>query len=60
MDKLDIVTQPERRKICGLALASLLTINNSVITERFPSIINCIVQVLHDVCRIEENSPISE
>ena len=27
-DRLDIITQPERRKICGLAFASLLTLNN--------------------------------
>ncbi|KAK7116601.1 hypothetical protein V1264_002257 [Littorina saxatilis] len=56
-DRLDIITQPERRKICGLAFASLLTLNNSVITERFAGIINSIVQVLHDVCRVDESGP---
>ncbi|PVD19589.1 hypothetical protein C0Q70_20079 [Pomacea canaliculata] len=54
-DRMDIITQPERRKICGLALASLLTFNNSVITDRFGAIVNSIVQVLHDVCRGDES-----
>ncbi|KAK7479675.1 hypothetical protein BaRGS_00029051 [Batillaria attramentaria] len=54
LDRLDIITQPERRKICGLAFASLLTFNNSVITERFGGIISSTVQVLHDVCRGDE------
>ena len=33
---------------------------DSVITERFGSIINCIVQVLNDVCRPDESGPLSE
>ncbi|XP_076465605.1 importin-11-like [Babylonia areolata] len=56
-ERIDVITQPERRKICGLALSSLLTLNNNVITERFGCIINTIVQVLHDVCRTDESGP---
>ncbi|KAL5005534.1 hypothetical protein ScPMuIL_018990 [Solemya velum] len=52
LDKIDGVTQPERRKLLALAVASVLTVNLSPIVERFGSIINLCVEVLHDVCRI--------
>ncbi|KAL3866114.1 hypothetical protein ACJMK2_043446 [Sinanodonta woodiana] len=52
VDSLDSMTQPERRKLSALALASLLTINSSAVCEMFASIINLCVQVLHDVCRV--------
>ncbi|KAL8559005.1 hypothetical protein ACOMHN_039761 [Nucella lapillus] len=59
-DRIDTITHPERRKICGLALCSLLKINNNVIMERFGSIINTIVQILHDICKPDDSSPLAE
>ncbi|XP_048255112.1 importin-11-like [Haliotis rufescens] len=53
-DKMDWVSQPERKKICALALSSLLTVNLSTVVEKFSSIINMCVEVLHDVCRQDE------
>ncbi|KAL4228026.1 Importin-11 [Mactra antiquata] len=52
METIDSMTQPERRKLSALALASLITVNNRVIFERFGSIMSICVQVLHDVCRV--------
>ncbi|KAH9500905.1 Importin-11, partial [Bulinus truncatus] len=54
-DKLDTITQPERRKLSALAMASLLSQNYSIITDHFRAIINCLVEVLHDICRVDED-----
>ncbi|XP_052792511.1 importin-11-like [Mya arenaria] len=52
MEGIDNMTQPEKRKLSSLALASLLTANNSGVLEKFGSIVSVCVQVLHDVCRV--------
>ncbi|XP_012942542.1 importin-11 isoform X2 [Aplysia californica] len=59
-DRLDIITQPERRKLSALSLASLLTQNYSVVTERFGVIINCLVEVLHDVCKVDDEGTMTD
>lgn len=51
-DNMDFVTQPERRKLSALALASLLSVNTSVVEEKFVGIVTTCVGVLHDVTRI--------
>ncbi|XP_078607197.1 importin-11-like isoform X1 [Branchiostoma floridae x Branchiostoma japonicum] len=51
MERLDCISQPERRKLSALALASLLVSTEKVILERFCAIVNCCVEVLHDCCR---------
>ncbi|XP_019623720.1 PREDICTED: importin-11-like [Branchiostoma belcheri] len=51
MERLDCISQPERRKLSALALASLLVSTEKVIVERFCAIVNCCVEVLHDCCR---------
>lgn len=53
--KLDTMTQPERRKLSAMALMSLITSNISVILQRFGTIINMCVEVLHDVCSEADN-----
>lgn len=53
-DRFDIITQPERRKLSALALASMLPENNSIVTDRFGIIINNLVEVLHDICRVDD------
>ncbi|KAK2172538.1 hypothetical protein NP493_950g00004 [Ridgeia piscesae] len=50
-DKMDGVIETERKKLCSLSLASLLTCNQSVVMQRFASVISVCVEVLHDVCR---------
>ncbi|XP_076021290.1 importin-11 isoform X1 [Genypterus blacodes] len=49
VDRMDNITQPERRKLSSLALLSLLPSDNSVIQEKFCGIINICVEALHDV-----------
>lgn len=52
IETIDSMTQPERRKLSALAMASLITVNNNVVLQMFGSIISICVQVLHDVCRV--------
>ncbi|ESO88153.1 hypothetical protein LOTGIDRAFT_219538 [Lottia gigantea] len=54
-DKIDSITQPERRKISALALSSLLSINHSIVGEKFSCIIHLCVEVLHDVCQKDDH-----
>uniref|UniRef100_A0A663N6B9 Importin-11 n=1 Tax=Athene cunicularia TaxID=194338 RepID=A0A663N6B9_ATHCN len=49
VDRMDNITQPERRKLSALALLSLLPSLNSVIHDKFCGIINISVEGLHDV-----------
>ncbi|XP_014861809.1 PREDICTED: importin-11 [Poecilia mexicana] len=49
VDRMDNITQPERRKLSSLALLSLLPSDNSVIQDKFCGIINITVEALHDV-----------
>ncbi|NXS61659.1 IPO11 protein, partial [Brachypteracias leptosomus] len=49
VDRMDSITQPERRKLSALALLSLLPSLNSVIQDKFCGIINIAVEGLHDV-----------
>ncbi|KAF1643764.1 Importin-11, partial [Aptenodytes patagonicus] len=49
VDRMDNITQPERRKLSALALLSLLPSLNSVIQDKFCGIINISVEGLHDV-----------
>uniref|UniRef100_A0A672QDE3 Importin-11 n=1 Tax=Sinocyclocheilus grahami TaxID=75366 RepID=A0A672QDE3_SINGR len=49
VDRMDNITQPERRKLSALALTSLLPSDNSVIQDKFCGIINICVEALHDV-----------
>ncbi|XP_078405147.1 importin-11 isoform X1 [Cetorhinus maximus] len=49
VDRMDNITQPERRKLSALALLSLLPSENGVIQDKFCGIINICVEALHDV-----------
>ncbi|XP_069780590.1 importin-11 isoform X2 [Narcine bancroftii] len=49
VERMDNITQPERRKLSALALLSLLPSENSVIQDKFCGIINICVEALHDV-----------
>ncbi|CAH2296266.1 importin-11 isoform X1 [Pelobates cultripes] len=49
VDRMDNITQPERRKLSALALLSLLPSVNSVIQDKFCGIVNICVESLHDV-----------
>ncbi|CAG5125622.1 unnamed protein product, partial [Candidula unifasciata] len=59
-DRIDIITQPERRKLSALSLASILPQNYSIVTDRFGAIINCLVEVLHDVCRLDDEGSMAD
>ncbi|KAM9329201.1 importin-11 [Gastrophryne carolinensis] len=49
VDRMDNITQPERRKLSALAVISLLPSANSIIQDKFCAIINICVESLHDV-----------
>ncbi|XP_069737222.1 importin-11 isoform X2 [Phaenicophaeus curvirostris] len=49
VDRMDNITQPERRKLSALALLSLLPSLNSAVQDKFCGIINISVEGLHDV-----------
>ncbi|KAF4070333.1 hypothetical protein AMELA_G00284210 [Ameiurus melas] len=49
VDRMDNITQPERRKLSSLALLSLLPSDNTVVQEKFCGIVNICVESLHDV-----------
>lgn len=49
VDRMDNITQPERRKLSALALLSLLPSANLIIQDKFCGIINVCVEGLHDV-----------
>ncbi|XP_043919759.1 importin-11 [Protopterus annectens] len=49
VDRMDNITQPERRKLSALGLLSLLPSDNSVIQDKFCGIINVCVEALHDL-----------
>uniref|UniRef100_A0A8B9JDM7 Importin-11 n=1 Tax=Astyanax mexicanus TaxID=7994 RepID=A0A8B9JDM7_ASTMX len=56
VDRMDNITQPERRKLSSLALLSLLPSDNSVIQDKFCGIINICVEALHDVMTEDPDS----
>ncbi|XP_061116113.1 importin-11 [Conger conger] len=56
VDRMDNITQPERRKLSSLALLSLLPSDNSVIQDKFCGIINVCVESLHDVMSEDSDS----
>ncbi|XP_066514944.1 importin-11 [Hoplias malabaricus] len=56
VDRMDNITQPERRKLSSLALLSLLPSPDSVIQEKFCGIINICVESLHDVMTEESET----
>lgn len=49
VDRMDNITQPERRKLSALAVISLLPSVDSVVQDKFCAIINICVESLHDV-----------
>ena len=53
---MDVITQPERRKLAALAFAQLFKADGTkasvCLTEPvFPALVAAVVEVLHDVCR---------
>ena len=56
VDKMDVITQPERRKLAALAFAQLLKPDGTkasvcLTAPVFPAVVAAVVEVLHDVCR---------
>ncbi|XP_064620355.1 importin-11-like [Lineus longissimus] len=54
LDRVDNIIQPERRKLTGLALASIITLDLNVVLEKFGAIMAILVEILHDVCRLQD------
>ncbi|XP_075923002.1 importin-11 isoform X2 [Petromyzon marinus] len=49
VDRMDNITQPGRRKLSALALASLLPTDNSIVQDRFCGLVNVCAEALHDI-----------
>ncbi|XP_075209818.1 importin-11-like [Lycorma delicatula] len=54
LGKLHFVTQHDRRKLLGLALASLLTSQSRVVFDRFCGFLLAIAEILNDITRTDE------
>lgn len=55
-DKMELISQPERKKSCAMALISLLSSNFNLVKSRFAGIITNCVETLHDVCRADQET----
>nr|CAD7396049.1 unnamed protein product [Timema cristinae] len=53
LDKMPLVTQLERRKLLGIALTSLLTVQSSYVLEKFCGVLLCVTEVLNDVVKLD-------
>lgn len=51
ISKMSSVTHSDKRKLLGLALASLLTVQNELIYDRFTPIMTNLCEVLNDIMR---------
>lgn len=56
ISKMPLVTQLEKRKLLSLALASLLTVQNDIIYERFSGILLNICEALNDIMKEDDDS----
>ncbi|CAG9854440.1 unnamed protein product [Phyllotreta striolata] len=54
LDKMRNVSQPDHRKLLGLALVSLLTTQSALVLERFPLVMLNVLEALNDITK-EEN-----
>ncbi|GLH14983.1 Importin-11 [Gryllus bimaculatus] len=54
LDKMALVTQLDRRKLLGLAMASLLTAQSSAVLERFCGILLNVTEVLNDIIKTDD------
>ncbi|PSN49429.1 Importin-11 [Blattella germanica] len=54
LDKMALVTQLERRKLLGLALASLLTAQSNSVLERFCGFLLNITEALNDIIKTDD------
>uniref|UniRef100_T1IKF5 Importin N-terminal domain-containing protein n=1 Tax=Strigamia maritima TaxID=126957 RepID=T1IKF5_STRMM len=53
-NKLPIVTQPERRKLLGLAITSFLSWPTNIVTDRICCLLLAVVEVLNDITRTDD------
>lgn len=56
MDKMPIVTQPDRRKLLSLALISLLNTGSPVILQRIYGLILNVTETLNDIIRQDDDN----
>lgn len=49
--KMPLIGQPDKRKLLSLALASLLTVQDDAIYQRFDVIVQCICETLNDIMK---------
>lgn len=49
LKKMPLIGHPEKRKLLGLALASLLTVQNNSIYQRFELILQSVCETLNDI-----------
>lgn len=54
LDKMAYICQPDRRKLLGIALASLLTAQSNSVLERFCGILLNVTEVLNDIIKTDD------
>lgn len=55
--KMPLIGHPDKRKLLGLALASLLTVQNDSIYQRFDVLLQCICETLNDIMVQDKEDP---
>lgn len=55
--KMPLIGHPDKRKLLGLALASLLTVQNDSIYQRFDVLLQCICETLNDIMVQDKDDP---
>ena len=56
LDKMPLVSQPDRKKLLSLALCSLLPSGASAVLDRMLSVVANVVEALNDVTRTDEET----
>ncbi len=56
LDRLTCVTQPERKKICALALSSLVASGAEVVNSRIYGVLLAVTETLNDITKSEEET----
>lgn len=57
LKKMPLIGHSEKRKLLGLALASLLTVQNNSIYQRFEVLLQSICEILNDIMIQDKDDP---
>lgn len=55
--KMPLIGHPDKRKLLALALASLFTVQNDTIYQRFDVLLQCVCEALNDIMVQDKDDP---